>query len=112
MSATRDKSSGIAFSNTNVYLLYKKAKHAQVHLNNHNNSKVLRVEDLVERGIKVTKFNPQSFKIEKKQELKQDVQPHSQTIEELKSNIEKLQDLHKRLRFMLSDLELILKTKK
>lgn len=117
MSATRDRSSGIAFSNTNVYLLYKKSKAANPMaptaeaLEKAQSGKVIRAEEL--GNIQITKFNPQSIgssmKIANAAPVATD--PSVKSLEDLKSNLNKLQDLHSRLRFMLGELEDLVKKK-
>lgn len=118
MSATRDRSSGIAFSNTNVYLLYKKSKAANPMaptaeaLEKAQTSKVIRAEEL--GNMKITKFNPQSLgRVSMASEFKAEpvVANQAKSLEDLKSNLNKLQDLHSRLRFMLGELEDLVKKK-
>ena len=126
MSATRDRSSGIAFSNTNVYHLYKKAKPAEKVKRQEKPSdsellealkkaasthaaleqaqkvsKIIHPEDVA--NLDISKFSPYSLTPPLPQHEEQ--LPHLRSLHELKSNLVKLQELHSRLRFMLKELE-------
>lgn len=91
MSATRDKSQNIAFVYSNIYQLYKKAQ-AKPEMN----ARIFRADEL--GSIQIKKFEPK--KLEKN------------PVDDLKSNINRLQDLHSKLRFMLAELEDLVKDKK
>ena len=99
--ANRDQSQKVGFVYTNIYELYKKSKNASTSLEqNEATTRVFRPEDLA--NIKVTKFEPRTFvKINAEREFK--AGPNQ--FEDLKNNLNRLNDLHAKLRFMLKELE-------
>ncbi|MBI2605195.1 MAG: hypothetical protein HYW49_03845 [Deltaproteobacteria bacterium] len=118
--ATKDKSVGVGFSNTNVYVLYKKAQAAAAvsgqpitppHAPS-TSTRVLRPEDLSK--VQITRFEPRNIAAAasapefQARELDRGVR----SLDDLKANFKKLQDLHGRLRFMLEELEALVSKKK
>lgn len=109
--ATRDKSVGTGFSNTNVYVLYKKAQAAAAVTGQpitpphapSTSTRVLRPEDLSK--VQVTRFEPRDIAAASSA-------PSVRSLDDLKANFKKLQDLHGRLRFMLEELEALVSKKK
>lgn len=118
--ANRDKSQNVGFVYTNIYQLYKKAQNADAAqvaaagaasaaTQLKSDSRVWRADDL--SGIRITAFQPRT--------LERPAQPAPQArvaqpgerpvvgnpFDDLKQNLEKLQDLHSKLRFMLKELE-------
>ena len=108
--AIRDKSQSVGFVYTNIYEIYKKAKAAS---NISPNSRVLRAEDLGD--IKITKFQPRTLSRPAAEPAPVGAAPKlpasGNPFEDLKSNLNRLQDLHSRLRFMLKELEDLVKKK-
>ncbi|MGE4233124.1 MAG: hypothetical protein AB7F43_07330 [Bacteriovoracia bacterium] len=96
--ANRDKNENIGFLYTNIHQLYKEIQKTQ---NNESLSskKVFKAEDIANSNLKVTKFKPQAFE-------------QNRALDSLKENVNKLQDLHSRLRFMLRELDTLVKRKK
>jgi len=124
MSATRDKSQSVGFVYTNVYALYKKAKqeknsnvNAESAVNSEpseSTARVLQTEELSE--VKVARFQPRTLTPgelppETQAKLAAQQKP-AQSFNDLKANIERLEDLHARLRFMLKELEDLVGNKK
>lgn len=133
MSATRDKSQNVGFVYTNIYQLYKKAQsapaaapvssaavatHEESLASNARNSQIFResrvwrAEELGE--IKITKFQPRTLSPSTPLVTPADIAPvarqapgpiASNPFDDLKSNLQKLQDLHSKLRFMLAELD-------
>jgi hypothetical protein len=137
MSATRDKNQKTTFVYSNLYQLYKKGKEAAVQAEvpaAPASSQVLKVENLNEptfaaTKVKISSYQPTEFiqkRIEKKpavlkvaEQANQFVRPFSVSeapavdqnpvIESLKNNLKSLNDLHSRLKFMLQELEDLVK---
>ena len=129
MSATRDKSQKIAFVYSNLYQLYKKGKDAateaevpQTSLRGLDSGRVLKAEDLSAPLAVRAPFAPQvneyrpaellAKRIVAKPEALRAVAPapsHTQALSSLKENLQTLNDLHARLRFMLKELEDLVK---
>ena len=116
MSATRDKSQSVGFVYTNIYQLYKKAQNAPAANTNaaaaeslSSDSRVWRAEELGD--LKITKFQPRNLSPSKPVVTPADIAPQAKAqvvgnpFDDLKSNLQKLQDLHSKLRFMLTELE-------
>lgn len=118
--ATKDKSAGVGFSNTNVYVLYKKAQAAaavtgQPIVPPHapsTSTRVLHPEDLSK--VQVTRFEPRNIAAAPSApELQaRELDRNVRSLDDLKANFKKLQDLHGRLRFMLEELESLVSKKK
>lgn len=130
--ATRDKAVGVAFSKSNVYQLYRKAKAENIQntvpsktaLNPSTlkpSSRVIRSEDIDKAG--VIKFKPTPlkeipFQEENKIEVKTEISYFSEkdlemkSVEELQENFKKLQNMHSKLKFMLKELEDLVNKKK
>lgn len=114
MSATRDQSQKTTFVYSNLYTLYRKGKLAA-----QNSPNILKTEDL-RPGVKVEPYTPVellSKRVDSTPETQAAsvgmVQARDQAISSLKSNLGELQELQKRLRFMLKDIETLSgKTKK
>lgn len=113
--ATRDTSSKIGFSNTNVYVLYKKAKqeesNQQAAAAAYQSGKIIRPEDSSPH--KIEKFEP--AQIASAPAMHHDEHAlfsQLESIDHLKKNMERLQELHSRIRIMLNDLEAVVATKK
>jgi hypothetical protein len=133
MSATRDKSQKTTFVYSNLYQLYRKGKEAAQKAEAEPNPSfhVLKTGDL--KAPKIEEFTPPEFigkRIEqaesaKSQGLTLNLSPvaarvlstetvkmtevqnrsHDSALASLKQNVQTLQDLHSRLRFMLKELE-------
>lgn len=115
--AVRDKSQGVGFVYTNIYELYKKArlaaeqdasasKEASTH-------KVFRPEEMGS-DVKVTTFQPRALKVAESS-LRSVPAPSarpSKAFDDLRGNINRLQDLHSKLRFMLHELEGLVEDRK
>lgn len=117
--AVRDKSQNVGFIYTNIYQLYKKAQNAEAGAVANagasseaaalkSDSRVWRAEEL--QGVKITKFEPRQFATTKPLITPADVAPAPKAapvnpFDDLKSNLNRLQDLHSQLRFMLKELE-------
>jgi hypothetical protein len=127
MSATRDKSQKITFNFSNFYDLYKKGKQAAknaelpseqafassasgtpvpppFHPSAHQ---VLKVEDLNAPSLAVREHRPAEF-IGKRVPKPPVLQP-STAIVTLRENLKSLTELHSRLKFMLEELEELVK---
>lgn len=104
--AVRDKSQNVGFVYTNIYSIYKKAKAAEGAVTG-TESKVIRADELTE--LKITKFQPKTLGqpiLEKQKPAAQaTAAPRQNPFDDLKANLNRLQDLHSRLRFMLHELE-------
>lgn len=113
--ANRDKSEKVGFVYTNIYQLYKKSLNSNEPVSTEatakahslsSDSRVWRAEDLV--GVKVTKFEPRTLArvVAPNQALPSAAPKNGASpFDDLKSNLNKLEDLHSRLRFMLKELE-------
>lgn len=128
MSATRDKNQKIAFVYSNFYELYRKSKQAALQSNPDGvidsasrsehpvSGQVLKAGDLrnpIFAEVRVRRFEPPRF-IAKRVEarpaatragLQAMVDPSRQAVESLQQSLRTLNDLHSRLRFMLQELE-------
>ncbi len=112
MSASRDKNQKFTFLYSNLYQIYKNEKSEvfdkevpSTPLGMHSNNRVLKAEDLNSNPsfpIKVTNFRPL--------ELSRTVLSRvSDPVQNLKKNIQELSELHSRLKFMLKELEDLIK---
>jgi hypothetical protein len=115
--AVRDKSQSIGFVYTNIYEIYKKAQAEGTNSSAvapsaapsvSKDSKVLRAEDL--GNIKITRFQPRTLSRavpvpQARDSAPRQLPPSGNPFEDLKSNLNRLQDLHAKLRFMLKELE-------
>ncbi len=118
MSANRDKSQKIGFVYTNIYQIYKAAKNApeaevqaagESLASTSESSRVIRAEDLT--NFKITKFEPRA--LGKVESMTGAPLPKGENpFDDLKNNLNRLQDLHSRLRFMLKELEDLVGKKK
>ncbi len=129
--ATRDKAVGVAFSKSNVYQLYRKAKAENAQTSEQKtalnpntlkpSSRIIRAQDVDQAG--VIKFKPTPlreipFREESNLEIKNEVSYFSEkdfelkSVEELQENFKKLQTMHAKLKFMLRELEDLVNRKK
>lgn len=105
--AVRDKSQRVGFVYTNIYEIYKKAQAASGNLK--SDSKVWRADEL--QGIKISKFEPRTLSAKAPAEapsapnFERAAADGANAFDDLKQNIERLRNLHSRLRFMLKELE-------
>ena len=120
MSASRDKTQKVTFVYSNLYQLYKSGKEtaqsaevnaAPVAVNRN----VLKTEDLRKAAVspatqpKVSNYVPTEF-IGRRLPKPEAIAEHSNSaVDSLKKNLEQLNDLHARLRFMLKELEDLVK---
>lgn len=135
MSATRDKTQKVAFVYSNLYQIYRKgsdaastppeaapaAPEAQAVPKPPGSGKVIKAEDLNAQttAVRVEKFEAPELlgkRIVQKPAVLKDIAQASQVapeqneaIESLKDNLKQLNDLHARLRFMLKELEDLVK---
>ncbi|MCM0606020.1 MAG: hypothetical protein KA715_08010 [Xanthomonadaceae bacterium] len=116
MSATRDQSQKFTFVFSNMYSLYKKGQEA-VRNTGGETARILKVDDL--RKSRIEPYKPVELISKRVQESTgaavqsvSIVQARDQAVATLKSNLDELQDLQKRLRFMLKDLEVLVGPKK
>jgi hypothetical protein len=127
MSASRDKSQKTAFVYSNLYQLYRKGKEAAVNSNPDifqlpnpagtlaSEKNVLKSGDLkAEAAPTVSAYQPPSLLtkriVEKPKALQQAQMPaQSAAIQSLKDNLKTLNDLHSRLKFMLEELQELVK---
>ena len=119
MSATQDKNQKATFVYSNLYHLYKKGKDAaqasdpaailktEVPQSSTVSSRnVLKVGDLHQEArasVKVQEFKPTS--LIGKRVIRPEMPSSNPAITSLKDNLKALNDLHSRLRFMLTELE-------
>ncbi len=117
--AARDHSQGIGFVYTNLYELYKKSQAAQALQKEDVKStkyNVFRPEDLGQ--VKVTKFHPlhlnsvQAATPGVTKVFTKATQTTVSSFEDLKTNLNRLVDLHSKLQFMLKELEGLVGKKK
>lgn len=101
--ANRDESQKIGFLYSNVYQIYKDIQTQSPS----QSKKVWNAQDLENLGLKITKFTPPNLK-----KTKPVTPAQNPAVEDLKSNLNRLQDLHSRLRFMLKELEDLVGKKK
>lgn len=116
MSATRDQSQKFTFLFSNMYSLYKKGQQA-AKASGGETARILKVDDL--RKAKIEPYAPVELISKRVQTTPEAVaqsvslvQARDQAVATLKSNLGELQDLQKRLRFMLKDLEVLVGDKK
>ena len=116
MSATRDQSQKFTFLFSNMYSLYKKGKQA-AQASGGETARILKVEDL--HKPRIEPYKPVELISKRVQDSPEAaahsiglVQARDQAVATLKSNLGELQDLQKRLRFMLKDLEVLVGPKK
>jgi len=114
MSATRDQSQKFTFMYTNLHHLYRKGKEAAK-----NSPNILKTDDLRKTTThKVEPYRPVELLSKKVEEAAQardvaSTQPlQTQAVQSLKTNLESLHDIQKRLRFLLKDLETVSNSKK
>lgn len=110
MSAYRDRTQGFAFVYSNLYHLYRKGKKAATES---NSGAVLKAEDLRSdtfAHFKVRPYTPVDF-ITKRQEAMETRANHvsNHAIASLKGNLQQLNELHSRLKFMLTELDTLIK---
>jgi hypothetical protein len=124
MSATRDKSQKTTFVYSNLYQLYRKGKdEAALATGSTGQSaaaepasaepsyfampserNVLKTVDLKREGVSVEPYTPPSL-LGKRLEVARANPSSDSALSGLKQNLQSLQDLHSRLRFMLKELE-------
>lgn len=106
--ANKDQNSNVGFSNTNIYFLYKKAKAAA-----DTAQKPSSVQESVARSSKVIRDEQTSYaKIEKFTPASLNHSEEIQSMDNLKANLNRLQEMHNRLNFMLRELETLVARKK
>lgn len=113
MSASQDKSQKFTFVYSNLYQIYRKEKEVAVHRPSHQH--VLKTADLRESAVRVEPYSPTEFirpksvSVAQKPEI--NLPSQREALEGLKKNLNTLNDLHSRLRFMLQELEELVKNK-
>lgn len=108
--AVRDQSQKVGFAYTNIYEIYKKAKHAEVAV---SSGKILKKEDLGE--VKIAKFEPRRLNqnpLNQPNPVSDLKNGTPNSFDDLKNNLNRLQDMHSKLRFMLKELEDLVAKKK
>ena len=110
MSATRDKNQKFTFLYSNLYQIYKKDKERETppappDFSFQTHSRVLKAEDLH----KVVEFKPMELLRPKTQSTVPVPSPVSDPVQNLKKNLQDLSELHSRLKFMLQELEELIK---
>lgn len=118
--ATRDRSVNIGYSQTNVYLLYKKAKAAQAAAAQTEaagesataGARIFRSEDL--QNIRVTRLENRVLHAPAPAaaQSSEDHSSNLRSLDDLRKNLDKLTDMHSKLRFMLCELEDLVGKKK
>jgi hypothetical protein len=114
MSATRDKSQKITFVFSNFYHLYKKGKDAATSAELPEvpaSERVLKAGDANSELARPLAVNHRPAEFIGKRITKPPVLPPSTAIVSLRENLKSLTDLHSRLRFMLQELEDLVKDK-
>jgi hypothetical protein len=128
MSATRDKSQKFTFVYSNLYQLYKNGKKPPQAAMGPESGKVLKADDLRSKqafsAVRVGRFQPTEFlgkrivskpaAIKTYEQVQGVLQNSSQSsqmeaLHGLKQNLDTLNQLHSRLRFMLQELEELVK---
>jgi hypothetical protein len=121
MSASRDKSQKLGFVYTNLYELYKKAPNAvpadplvspSAPVVGLTRGQVIKAADLEELSVSapsVREFRAPELLGKRIQANTAPMKIHHPAIKNLKKNIDKLSELHSRLRFMLEELEDLVK---
>jgi hypothetical protein len=129
MSATRDNTQKVAFVYSNLYQIYQKGKAAAIEANVPMpetstapiavaKSTILKTDDLHKpenSSVKISSYSPTEL-IGKRFARPSSLPPitknanvPSQAVSSLKDNLKALNDLHSRLRFMLTELEDLVK---
>ena len=134
MSATRDQNQKVTFVYSNLYTIYQKGKTAahsavipaadvvesseaaplavKASL---SKSQILKMDDLHKPEVQVSTYNPAAFigkRVARPASLAKSLPPAQQptaAVNSLKENLKSLNDLHSRLRFMLQELEELVK---
>ncbi|MEK6706073.1 MAG: hypothetical protein AABZ06_09815 [Bdellovibrionota bacterium] len=121
MSATRDKSQKFAFVYSNLYKIYRDDEANQNHANaipsaakGYQSGIVIKTGNLKQAStIAVTPYTPPQFITHRiAPKTNQPAISHhieAEAIADLKKNLQHLNDLHSRLRFMLKELEELIK---
>lgn len=125
MSATRDKNQKVAFVYSNLYQIYKKGGTSVSASAGVKTTPVLKSQDLHAKNlnhptfgaVKVNNYTPVEIlsrptkTVKKPEVLKQSeaAQAPASALDSLKQNLNALNDLHARLRFMLQELEDLVK---
>ena len=103
MSATRDKTQNVAFVYKNLYQVYQQTRQGSPH--------VLKTEDIKKIQPQIRPYEPVQLmgkRVEtKRAEAKNP--PQVAPIDSLKQNLDSLNQLHSRLKFMLKELEDLVK---
>jgi hypothetical protein len=113
--AERDRSQGVSFVYTNIYEIYKKAKAAGTAHHITGQAAVaepLRTDVLVpdaETGqkVKAVRLSAAALRV-----LPSQSPVASKAFEDLRGNLKSLHEMHAKLRFMLQELEALVKDKK
>lgn len=111
MPATRDKNQKVTFVYSNLYQVYKKGLEAARTAGSPvglTRGKVLKPGDVHESRIQVESYRPASLaapssSLQQRQHLP--MQQQKEALQSLRDNLKSLNDLHSRLRFMLKELE-------
>lgn len=108
MSATQDKSQKVAFVYSNLYHLYRKGKQAA-------SSAVIKAESIqnptherVALQTTIRPYRPIEL-LMKRMDRAQDQASQPHPVESLKHNLKTLNEVHSRLKFMLGELEDLMK---
>lgn len=125
MSATQDKTQKISFVYSNLYQLYRKGKEAASQAQVPSESPlavpardsqiphVLKTGDLKADALRIETFKPTEFiqkRVSSKPEVLAPTRPgQAEAVASLKKNLNSLNELHSRLRFMLQELEDLVK---
>lgn len=132
MSATRDKTQRFSFVYSNLYQIYKKGKENADHSESTPDptipiappvaivkksiSPVIKTGELKQQNPEIRPYNPPEFigkRIVRPEVIaaskSSPVIPPTAALESLKQNLKSLNDLHARLRFMLQELEQLVK---
>lgn len=139
MSATHDSSQKVTFVYTNLYQLFKKEQEELKDLKTLQEPAapeaqaapvppvastplgltrgvILKSEDIREKKIQVSAYTPVELMgkrtIPKPAVLSKPQLEQNQAVQSLRKNLGNLQDLHSRLKFMLTELDELVKTKK
>lgn len=106
--AHRDSTQKIGFVYTNIYQLYKKAKAANPEMP--ANTRVFRADEI--SGLKITKFEPRA--LPKTAPVADGAAREAKGVnpfDDLKANLNRLTELHSKLRIMLNELDDLVKKK-
>ena len=117
MPASRDKNQRFTFVYKNLYQIYRQEKEQKKQLTPSQvrqgvQSQIIKVGDLTSGKVDVKSFEPAAF-IQPKKEAPA-AQPKKrpavdETVNSLRGNLKKLDDLHNRLQFMLQELDDLVK---